>query len=384
MKKNSKYVKYIAFAFILCVTTTGNVFASCSGVGTACKECTYSFDYIGKNIELTLRAVDQGNGNIVIDQKKIDSRVRGFELGEFNVYGSSFKSKTGNKLYCPTLYYDVQEPINMEQNQAVQGNNVIKISTNKNNGYLVLMKGTENSNDIPLAESTKNTVTCAFEANVKDYGCNVLENQTITFNVVDGKLPTKEATEEFNLSWNGVTAEDIIKNGKCNFNGYLVCQKAGNSTGTPNGNAVNYNPTCTFSKQPKICTDSSEIKKPEKLDKEENNNTAVGAGGLGFGNDVGECKEILDEILDHAQTLFNWLKILAPILVILFGALDFAKATIAMDDKGMKTAMSKFPKRLIAAAALFFLPYLINLVLSLPGIGIEDAVCGIGKVVIKI
>ncbi len=65
------------------------------------------------------------------------------------------------------------------------------------------------------------------------------------------------------------------------------------------------------------------------------------------------------------QSLFNMVKIIAPILVILFGALDFGKAVIASDQDALKKAQSNFVKRCIAAVALFFLPMLINLILEI-------------------
>ena len=97
------------------------------------------------------------------------------------------------------------------------------------------------------------------------------------------------------------------------------------------------------------------------------------------------CAGILGDTLELIQQVFDWIKILAPILLIIFGSLDYAKAVIANDDKGLNKATSNFIKRCIAAVAVFFLPFLINFVLSLPGVetGLQDAVCGISKVVIR-
>ena len=65
------------------------------------------------------------------------------------------------------------------------------------------------------------------------------------------------------------------------------------------------------------------------------------------------------------QVLFNYVKIIAPILVIIFGSLDFGKAVLSSDQDALKKAQKDFVKRLIAAAAIFFLPNIIMLVLQL-------------------
>ena len=98
------------------------------------------------------------------------------------------------------------------------------------------------------------------------------------------------------------------------------------------------------------------------------------------------CEGILGDTIDIINEVLNWIKILAPILLILFGSLDFAKAVLANDDAALKKATGNFAKRAIAAAVVFFVPFLVNLLLSLEGIKdvIGQTLCeGIGKVVIK-
>lgn len=98
------------------------------------------------------------------------------------------------------------------------------------------------------------------------------------------------------------------------------------------------------------------------------------------------CEEILGDTIDIINEVLNWIKILAPILLILFGSIDFAKAVLTDDDKALKKATGDFVKRAIAAATLFFVPLIVNLLLGLDGIKdvVGEALCeGIGKVVIK-
>lgn len=109
-----------------------------------------------------------------------------------------------------------------------------------------------------------------------------------------------------------------------------------------------------------------------------------------FGENVGiNCEGILgDNVIAIIQEVFDIIKIAAPILLILFGAMDFSKAVLANDNDALKKATSNFVKRTIATVAIFFLPLLIKIILGLPGIketvnGGKEPLCGISKVVLK-
>ena len=56
-----------------------------------------------------------------------------------------------------------------------------------------------------------------------------------------------------------------------------------------------------------------------------------------------------------------------PILLIIFGSLDLGKAVMSQDDKEIKGATGKLIKRAIAAAVVFFIPFIVNLVMGLIG-----------------
>lgn len=95
--------------------------------------------------------------------------------------------------------------------------------------------------------------------------------------------------------------------------------------------------------------------------------------------DSTEGCEALGPLLDDIKFAWKLIKIAAPILVIVFGSVDFAQAVISSDEKVYKNAINKFSKRLMFAAALFFLPYLVDLLFTISGInqGLESAICGI-------
>ena len=71
------------------------------------------------------------------------------------------------------------------------------------------------------------------------------------------------------------------------------------------------------------------------------------------------------------QTIFNYIKIIGPILVVLLSSIDFIKAVLGTDEKAMKEAQSKLIIRLIAALALFLIPTLLQLLLSLINIALQ-------------
>ncbi len=108
------------------------------------------------------------------------------------------------------------------------------------------------------------------------------------------------------------------------------------------------------------------------------------SGPTNFGSPVSNCA-VLDDIKELVQMLFDVVKILAPLLLVIFCTVDFGKAVISNDNDAIKKATTNSIKRAIAAVAIFFLPLIINLILHLPEveIGLNDALCGISKVVIR-
>ena len=65
------------------------------------------------------------------------------------------------------------------------------------------------------------------------------------------------------------------------------------------------------------------------------------------------------------QDIFDLIMLIAPILVIVLGGLDFAKASLQSDENAIKKAGINFGKRLIAAVLLFLLPLIISLIMEI-------------------
>lgn len=76
------------------------------------------------------------------------------------------------------------------------------------------------------------------------------------------------------------------------------------------------------------------------------------------------------------STIVMIVKIVVPILLIIFGMLDLAKAVIASKEDEIKKAQMTFVKRLIAAVIVFFVVSLVQVVIRFVAGGDEESVMG--------
>ena len=91
-----------------------------------------------------------------------------------------------------------------------------------------------------------------------------------------------------------------------------------------------------------------------------------------------EALELIDEVL-------GYFRILAPAVLVLMIAVDFATAVIGADppggkDEAMRKATSKAVRRAIAAVLLFLIPTIVKVLLSMDGIKgniVSDPNCGL-------
>lgn len=82
---------------------------------------------------------------------------------------------------------------------------------------------------------------------------------------------------------------------------------------------------------------------------------------FGSKEDPNSIRYLINEILQYPR-------IIVPILVIIFGILDFAKAVIAGKEDDMKKAQKTFIKRLIIGVAFFFIPVFVDIIMGLADI----------------
>lgn len=81
---------------------------------------------------------------------------------------------------------------------------------------------------------------------------------------------------------------------------------------------------------------------------------------------VDDCGTLIGkELMDKLQEYFNIIKIVVPIIVIVFSVLDFGKVVLSSDADEMKKAQAKLVKRLIIAVIIFFIPLFVNFILNM-------------------
>lgn len=104
-----------------------------------------------------------------------------------------------------------------------------------------------------------------------------------------------------------------------------------------------------------------------------------GESGTIGSEDVLSCQEVLGDAIEYVDWGMTLIRIAAPILLIIFGSVDFAKAVISSDQDVLKKSTSSFIKRAIAAIAIFFVPLIVQLLINASGLGskIPDILCGL-------
>ena len=102
--------------------------------------------------------------------------------------------------------------------------------------------------------------------------------------------------------------------------------------------------------------------------------------GIGSGDLSVDCGLLDPELVNTIQQIFDMVRLIVPIILILFGSMDFGKAVIVNDQEALKKAASSFLKRAAAAVIIFFLPAIIRYLLTLPGLNelvSDDPLCQI-------
>lgn len=82
-------------------------------------------------------------------------------------------------------------------------------------------------------------------------------------------------------------------------------------------------------------------------------------------SNVKKCKDLFgEETLDFIKNIMNWIKIIVPILLLIYGTLDFTKAVFSGKEDDMKKNRDRFIKRVVSAILVFLVPIFVNILLS--------------------
>ena len=94
-----------------------------------------------------------------------------------------------------------------------------------------------------------------------------------------------------------------------------------------------------------------------------------------------DCEGLLGEdLINKIISYLNIIKIAIPIILIVFGIIDFIKAIFAGNEEQMKKAQKDFIKRIGIAILIFFVPTIVNFILGLANKVwnfIEPSSCGL-------
>lgn len=76
-----------------------------------------------------------------------------------------------------------------------------------------------------------------------------------------------------------------------------------------------------------------------------------------------------DQLLGIVYTIITLIKIVVPILLVVFGMLDLGKSVMSQKEDEIKKGQQTFIKRIIAAAIVFFVVFVVQLVINVVGKG---------------
>ena len=78
---------------------------------------------------------------------------------------------------------------------------------------------------------------------------------------------------------------------------------------------------------------------------------------------LGKCSIDIDPIIPNTVSMVvTIIKIAVPIILIIFGILDLAKAVMSNDEKQMKSSQGKLIKRILAGVIVFFVIAIVQFV----------------------
>ena len=89
-----------------------------------------------------------------------------------------------------------------------------------------------------------------------------------------------------------------------------------------------------------------------------------------FSNVLAESNEFCidtSEIWRYVGYFLLVIKIIIPIIIIVMGIFDFAKAVTSSDEKALGKAASSLGQRIVMGVAIFFVPTIISFIFSLIG-----------------
>ncbi len=85
-----------------------------------------------------------------------------------------------------------------------------------------------------------------------------------------------------------------------------------------------------------------------------------------------------NDLYNMLQELFGFIKIATPALVIILSTIDYLGAIVKSNDDEVKKANKRTIKRVVIGLAIFFLPFLLDIIFNIFGL-VDVSRCGIGS-----
>lgn len=249
--------------------------------------------------------------------------------------------------------------------------NNTNIENNVNNEQIELIETCDSYKSDETCINSKNN--CVWENNTCKTADTLLPSNNNT-NTNSNNSNTINTNNNSNNSNNGVSAEDkkcsqytyeecptnICEKRHDYYDGYFCSQK---STTNPSGEGkrcieYSYEECPEYDSYGKQCSARYDYYDgyfcSYKLDYEIR--ASVSCGNL---------EDIPAALPVFIKNIINIVKIAVPVILIIMGMLDFAKAVISNDEKGMKESQNKFIKRIIAAIAIFLIVSIVQFIFKI-------------------
>ena len=362
MKLNLKCILFIFMC--LFVINTDNVLAK-----------TWDCPYIYDNGEKYTYRIDNEKGTMEITNKKedVDEWYNVFSkfYYTYKIMPSNLEVQSYVDDYCPVLYLAVQ---NFTTQSCSDGTPQICYTTNS---------------------YTYTTYTESYIRDSNTEGCVVkrdkfcLENFTLglgfsnTNSFFEGKLDKDDPGSKDKTTGSTCTSWSILeKDIRDEYEKYKNCDSSSCTSYISTANSIinKLKETCkTILSYRDIYVGTGDDAIEDACVKSclnlgENVNNIKKEYGISTDSDGGACG-LSEKLIIYIANIVKWVKYIIPVIVIVLGILDFIKAISADKEDEMKKAQGRFVKRLIAAALIFIIPFIIEFVLG--KMGFTSNGCGI-------
>lgn len=341
MGKKFKYMIFISFLFLMLIP----------GVSAAeDAKCVYTLnDRLNADIVVTIT-----DGSIGV---KLTGSGYTLSSGASNLAQINFQSN--NKWKCPSAIYWKMGT------SSGRTANISEITAVKKDGYATSnLNSTESSDGKEISsngedKTTEKTLSCQYGNLIITYGSS-------TFKYNKPCTNTSVKFDQKNLSLD--ECPDKVYKTSSNGRGGEFCVYSLSSSG---GSSVEI----------KLNEDEPI---PDADGNDDSNNSVEQPGEVTDKNPTVGC-DILGGANSKTVKLLSWgvklIRLGIPIIIIIFGMVDFLTILFSGEDKTYKDAFSKFIKRILIGIIIIFLPYVIHFLVRLSGVdrqyGIDNFYCGI-------